>query len=503
MNKKRAGILLPIFSLPSKYSIGSFGKAAYKFVDFLKECNQNFWQVLPLNPTIYGDSPYQSPSAFAGNYYFIDIDMLVKDKLLTRAVADSYAKESKRVDYGYLFSSRLFLLKQAFERFNVFYEDYVAFKDENAFWLDDYALFMSLKEYNNNAPWTHWRDDEKYRKDVQLLYRQYAGSMEFWKFTQYEFFSQYAKLKEYANANGIEIIGDMPFYVAYDSADVWANPNNYLLDEELKPTLVAGVPPDLFSEDGQLWGNPIYNWKRMKRQGFSWWIERLKAAYKLYDIIRIDHFRGFAGYYVVDADAKTAREGEWRKGVGLAFFNELNKRLPHAKIIAEDLGVITSDVRKLLRDTGYPGMKVLQFAFSDENSDYLPKNIQTPNCIVYTGTHDNMTTQQWLSQMSEGEAKLVRKVCKPKSKEDLCVCMIKTAMSTRAARVIIPMADYLGLGEEGRINAPATSSDNWTWRLDDKYNRAQLREKIKQLTSYRHRQRAIPIASANPTEMQK
>ena len=504
MNRKRAGILLPIFSLPSKYSIGSFGKSAYKFVDFLKECDQNFWQVLPLNPTLYGNSPYQSPSAFAGNHYFIDIDMLVKDKYLTKAEAENYVKDTKRVDYGYVFSSRLFLLKKAFEKFNIYYEPYLIFKEENASWLDDYALFMSLKEYNNNAPWYLWKDEEKFRTDVHALYRKYAGSMEFWKFTQFEFFDQYSKLKTYANANGIEIVGDMPFYVAYDSVDVWANPQNYLLDENLKPTLVAGVPPDSFSEDGQLWGNPIYNWRRMKRLNFDWWINRLKASFKLYDIVRIDHFRGFAGYYVVDANAKTARDGEWRKGVGMAFFDELNKRIPHAKIIAEDLGVITNDVRKLLKETGYPGMKVLQFAFSDDNSDYLPKNIKTPYCIVYTGTHDNMTTTQWLAQLNDKEATLVRKVCKPKSKEDLCVCMIKTAMSTRAARVVIPMADYLGLGEEGRINAPSTTSvSNWTWRLDEKYNRAGLREKIRRLTAYRHRQNPLAPKVEQPTTTTK
>ncbi|MDE7079335.1 MAG: 4-alpha-glucanotransferase, partial [Clostridia bacterium] len=271
-------------------------------------------------------------------------------------------------------------------------------------------------------------------------------------------------------------------YVAYDSADVWANPQNYLLDKELSPTLVAGVPPDLFSEDGQLWGNPIYDWKRMKRDKFSWWIDRLKVAYKLYDVIRIDHFRGFAGYYVVEKGEKTAKKGEWLKGIGSAFFEELNRQLPGAKIIAEDLGVITPDVRRLLHKTGYPGMKVLQFAFGDENSDYLPKNIKSSNCIVYTGTHDNMTTPQWLDEISDREKDLFIKVCKPKKGDDLCDCLIRTAMLTKAERAIIPMADYLGLGKEGRINAPSTTGDNWTWRLNKRYNSAKLREKIKALS---------------------
>ena len=481
MSEKKAGILLPIFSLPSKYSIGSLGKSAYKFIDFLKDCGQSFWQVLPLNPTIYGDSPYQSPSAFAGNHYFIDIDTLVKDGLLDKEFAEGYVRESERIDYGYLFESRVFLLKKAFEKFNINDKHYIEFKKENKFWLEDYALFMSIKEYNNNAEWSEWTDEEKFRKNLPALCRKYAGSMEFWYFAQYQFFRQYAKLKKYANSKGIEIIGDMPIYVAYDSADVWANPKNYLLDENLSPTLVAGVPPDLFSEDGQLWGNPIYDWKRMKRDKFSWWIQRLNIAYKLYDVIRIDHFRGFAGYYVVEKGEKTAKKGEWLKGVGSAFFDELNRQLPGAKIIAEDLGVITPDVRRLLKKTGYPGMKVLQFAFGDENSDYLPKNIKSSNCIVYTGTHDNMTTPQWLDEISEREKELFLRVCKPKKDEDLCECLIRTAMSTKADRVIIPMADYLGLGKEGRINAPSTTGDNWTWRLNKRYYSEKLRDKIKRL----------------------
>ena len=482
MSEKKAGILLPIFSLPSKYSIGSLGKTAYKFIDFLKDCGQSFWQVLPLNPTIYGDSPYQSPSAFAGNHYFIDVDILVKDGLLDKEFAEGFVRESERIDYGYLFESRLFLLKKAFEKFNINAKEYIEFKKENKFWLDDYALFMSIKEYNNNSEWSEWTDEEKFRKNLPALRRKYAGSMEFWYFAQYEFFRQYAKLKKYANSKGIEIIGDMPIYVAYDSADVWANPQNYLLDKELSPTLVAGVPPDLFSEDGQLWGNPIYDWKRMKRDKFSWWIDRLKVAYKLYDVIRIDHFRGFAGYYVVEKGEKTAKKGEWLKGIGSAFFEELNRQLPGAKIIAEDLGVITPDVRRLLHKTGYPGMKVLQFAFGDENSDYLPKNIKSSNCIVYTGTHDNMTTPQWLDEISDREKDLFIKVCKPKKGDDLCDCLIRTAMLTKAERAIIPMADYLGLGKEGRINAPSTTGDNWTWRLNKRYNSAKLREKIKALS---------------------
>lgn len=485
MTDKKAGILLPIFSLPNKYSIGSFGKTAYKFVDFLSECNQGYWQVLPLNPTIYGDSPYQSPSAFAGNHYFIDIDMLIKDGLLDREFARGFERKDSEIDYGYLFQSRLFLLKKAFEKFDINRKEYIEFVRENAFWLEDYALFMSLKEYNNNTPWSEWNDCEKYRRDLAALKRKYAGSTEFWKFAQYEFFTQYAKLKKYANRKGIEIIGDMPIYVAYDSVDVWSASDNYLLDEDLHPLKVAGVPPDAFSEDGQLWGNPIYDWKKMQKDKFSWWIDRLRVAYRLYDVIRIDHFRGFEAYYTVDRDADTAKDGEWVKGVGTALFKELDRQLSGAKIIAEDLGVITTGVRKLLKLTGYPGMKVLQFAFADPKSDYLPRNIKSSNCIVYTGTHDNMTTPQWLEELSEYEMKLFLKVCKPKKGEDLCDSLIRTAMATKADRVIIPIADYLSLGAEARINAPSTSEGNWKWRLDGRYDTQKLREKIVRLTSYR------------------
>lgn len=485
MSRKKAGILLPIFSLPGKYGIGSLGKQAYEFVDFLYECNQSYWQVLPVNPTIFGDSPYQSPSAFAGNHYFIDIDALMEDGLLEEDDVKWYRRKGMGIDYGYLFESRHFLLKKAFEKFNINDADYIAFKRENQEWLIDYALFMSIKEYRSNLIWSQWPEREKFRIDVTGLCRQYAGSMEFWYFAQYEFFRQYAALKKYANSKGIEIIGDMPIYVAYDSADVWSNPENFLLDGDLAPTCVAGVPPDLFSADGQLWGNPIYDWQRMREDKFSWWIRRLKTAYKLFDIVRIDHFRGFEAYYVVDSSADTAREGEWIKGVGMSLFQELDRHLPHAKITAEDLGVITPQVRQLLEDTGYPGMKVLQFAFSDKDSEYLPRNIKNPNCIVYTGTHDNMTTLQWYKSLNKDERKLFRKECRPQKGEDAVGCLIRAAMTTCADRVIVPMADYLALGAEGRINAPSTTGDNWTWRLKDRYATDKLKEKVRQFTQLR------------------
>lgn len=484
--KKKAGILLPIFSLPGKYGIGTLGKSAYDFVDFLKGCGQSYWQVLPLNPTIYGDSPYQSPSAFAGNPYFIDADLLVEDGLLEEKDAKAFEKDVDRIDYGYLFGSREFLLKKAFELFDINSDGYKVFKQENKFWLDDYALFMSIKEYNGNKAWSEWSKQEKYRLHLDKLNKKYAGSIEFWKFVQYEFYSQYAKLKSYANAGGIEIIGDMPIYVAYDSVDVWSEPKNYLLDGDLAPTCVAGVPPDAFSETGQLWGNPIYDWKRMKRNKFSWWMERLKTAYKLYDIIRIDHFRGFEAYYVVDSQAQTAIDGEWRKGVGISLFKELDKHIPNAKIIAEDLGVITKEVRNLLKKTGYPGMKVLQFAFSGEDNEYLPKKIKNPNCIVYTGTHDNMTTPQWFESIDKEQYAFYKKKCKPKRKESDTHCLIRTAMSTKAERVIIPMADYLGIKEEGRINEPSTTGDNWTWRLQQNYDTPKLRSEILELIGERN-----------------
>lgn len=373
---------MPVSALPGKYGIGSFGAQSFKFIDFLVECGQRCWQVLPLNPTAYGDSPYQSPCSFAGNPYFIDIDLLVRDGLLAKDEAKAEETDAKRIDYGKLFETRIRLLKKAYARFKV-NSDFIRFKQKNADWLDDYSLFMSLKEANGYKQWTEWGDC-KFYDYAKLKRAEYAGECEFWKFVQYEFFSQYKAVKKYAKSKGISIIGDMPIYVAYDSVEVWSNPLSFLLDDNLSPKVVAGCPPDAFSDDGQLWGNPIYDWKKMEQEGFSWWKKRAERTFKLYDIIRIDHFRGFAGYYVIPAKDTTAKNGKWEEGVGYPLFEAISDAVPKAKIIAEDLGHITDDVRELLKKTGYPGMKVLQFAFTDSTNEYLPKNYKSENCVVYT-----------------------------------------------------------------------------------------------------------------------
>ena len=365
---RKSGILMPVSALPGKYGIGSFGAQSFKFIDFLVECGQRCWQVLPLNPTAYGDSPYQSPCSFAGNPYFIDIDLLVRDGLLAKDEAKAEETDAKRIDYGKLFETRIRLLKKAYARFKV-NSDFIRFKQKNADWLDDYSLFMSLKEANGYKQWTEWGDC-KFYDYAKLKRAEYAGECEFWKFVQYEFFSQYKAVKKYAKSKGISIIGDMPIYVAYDSVEVWSNPLSFLLDDNLSPKVVAGCPPDAFSDDGQLWGNPIYDWKKMEQEGFSWWKKRAERTFKLYDIIRIDHFRGFAGYYVIPAKDTTAKNGKWEEGVGYPLFEAISDAVPKAKIIAEDLGHITDDVRELLKKTGYPGMKVLQFAFTDSNNEY-------------------------------------------------------------------------------------------------------------------------------------
>lgn len=388
----KTGILLPISSLPSNYGIGGFGKSAYKFIDFLKETNQTCWQILPLNPTSYGDSPYQSPSSLAGNPYFIDLDLLYQDKLLTKDELKENINKSKNVDYGWLFNTRFNVLRKAFNRF-VKNDDYYEFLKRSDYWLNDYAKFMALKEKNNYKDWLNWDVLDVNEEDL-----------EFWYFIQYLFDKQWNDVLKYAHNNGITIIGDMPIYVALDSVDVWMNKSDFLLDKDNYPTLVAGCPPDGFSPDGQLWGNPIYNWEKMKQDNFSWWIKRIKRHLELYDIIRIDHFRGFAGYYAIPYGDATARYGAWHSAPGKELFKTVNETFNDAKIIAEDLGFITPDVRELLEFTGYPGMKILQFAFYDEDAEFLPRMYKTSNCVVYTGSHDADCTYTWIKNI-EGDAK--------------------------------------------------------------------------------------------------
>ena len=464
------GILLPIFSLPSKGGIGTFGKEAYRFVDFLEKSNQTWWQILPLNPTNYGDSPYQSFSSYAGNPYFIDPELLIEDGLLSIEEFESFdfGSNGSRVDYGKLYENRIKMLKLCFGRFkeNKAYKDFVK---ENGFWLNDYALFMSVKNANGDVAWENWDESLRVRegKALEKAKKDYAENIKFYCFVQFMFAKQWRALKTYANGKGIKIIGDIPIYVAYDSADVWSDTEQFQLDEDLKPKAVAGCPPDAFSDDGQLWGNPLYDWKKMKSDGFAWWKRRIKYVLSLYDCVRIDHFRGFESYYSVPYGDSTAANGKWVKGPDIALFKaleaELGKNLP---IIAEDLGFLTDAVLKMLKKSGYPGMKVLQFAFSTEKeSDYLPHNFGT-NCVVYTGTHDNDTINGWAKNNDEDEVALAEKYLNCKRDNSFNWAMMKAAMSSVADTCILMMQDIIGLGEEGRINTPSTVGNNWTWRID-------------------------------------
>ena len=474
---------MPVSSLPSKYGIGSFGKSAHKFIDFLDATGQKCWQVLPLNPTSYGDSPYQSPSAVAGNPYFIDLDILAKKGLLTKDEVASQVYESERVDYGRLFNTRYGVLRLAHSRFAPDAE-YKKFVKKNNGWLENYALFMALKVHYNYCQWTLWSDEHRDYKKAILHKHEFEAEMSFWRWIQYEFVSEWQDILDHAHAKGIKIIGDMPIYVAHDSMDVWSAPDQFLLDENYDPRVVAGCPPDFFSPDGQLWGNPIYNWEYMKEQGFSWWIDRVGLAFKLYDILRIDHFRGFAGYYNIPYGEPTAVNGKWDSAPGIELFRTLAAKYPRARRIAEDLGVITDDVRALLDDTGYPGMKMLHFAFNDEDSEYLPRMFQTKNCVVYASSHDSDCSVSWIDGLS-GDAKLrFDKECPRNEKQSRTYDLIEFAFNSIANLAIVPMQDYLLLtNEEGRMNTPSTATGNWSWRMDPKYNTARLRRKMLDLAT--------------------
>ena len=463
------GILMPIFSLPSKYGIGTFGSEAKRFVDFLHKAGQSYWQILPLNPTNYGDSPYQSFSSFAGNPYFIDIETLIEEKLIDQATADSFdfGDDYEKIDYGKLYDNRLNLLRLAFKNFEKD-ADYIEFTNSNSYWLDDFSLFMALKNANADSSWQTWEKPLRFRETeaINKAKTQYAKDIEFYKFVQYEFAKQWKDLKKYANSKGISIIGDIPIYVALDSADVWSNPKQFLLNEDLEPTLVAGVPPDAFSEDGQLWGNPIYNWELMEKDNFSWWKKYLGNALNKYDIVRIDHFRGFESYFTIPFGDKDAKNGKWKKGPDTKLFDTLKKEFGvNLPIIAEDLGLLTPDVLKMLKATGFPGMKVLQFAFdSSLKSDYLPHNFNK-NCVVYTGTHDNDTIIGWLSSADVNEVKMAKRYLNCNNDSEFNWAMIRSALMSVAETCILMMPDFMGLDSKARINTPSTLGENWQWRI--------------------------------------
>lgn len=480
--KHKCGILMPVSSLPSPYGIGNFGKAAYEFLDFLSETGQKVWQVLPLNPTSYGDSPYQSPASVAGNPYYIDPDQLVKLGLVSFDEVKEHRDTSCRVDYGWLFNTRYLLLRKAYSRFDKdhpLYKDYMAFVRKNKEWIEDYALFMALKVSHDYCAWYTWPEEHKDCEKARGFADEYATECGFWKWVQFEFFRQWESLLTYAHSLKISIVGDMPIYVAHDSMDVWRAPEQFLLDNEYNPTCVSGCPPDGFSPDGQLWGNPIYNWELMEKQDFSWWCDRVKYAFKMYDILRIDHFRGFAGYYHIPFGDENARRGQWASAPGIQLFRRIKEKYPKSKIIAEDLGFITDDVRALLDDTGFPGMKVLQFAFFEDNSEYNPKTYSHSNSVVYTGSHDSDCTKSWANQLTGDVLSRFKRECPRKKGQSATYAMIELALGSRANLAVIPLQDYMQLtNEQGRMNIPSVAHGNWTWRVSPRYNTKALRTKI-------------------------
>lgn len=483
----KSGILLSVSSLPSEYGIGSFGKEAFEFVDFLAQTGQVCWQVLPLNPTSYGDSPYQSPASRAGNPYFIDLPMLAEEGLLTDQELEENKHDTARVDYGWLFETRYPLLRKAFSRFRK-NADFLAFCEKEGQWLSDYALFMALKVHYGHRPWPAW---EKEHKDIAIARahaREFAEEMDFWCWTQYEFRTQWQKLHNYARKKGISIIGDMPIYAAHDSVDVWRAREQFLLDENGEPLVVAGFPPDGLSSDGQLWGNPIYNWERMRADGFSWWTRRIGAAFELYDILRIDHFIGFENYYAVPWPSKTAHGGAWHKAPGKELFTAVKQALPDIKIIAEDLGIVTDEVRKLLAFTGFPGMKMLHFAFYEDDSDNLPRRYTSDNWVVYTASHDSDCTVSWGRGLNKETLARFRRECPRKRGQSITQALIAFAMGSRANLAMVPMQDYLELdNESGRMNVPSTAQGNWSWRLPANYATARLKRKISRVTRENNR----------------
>lgn len=467
---RASGILLPVSSIPSAYGIGTFSKEAYEFVDFLEKAGQSYWQILPLGPTGYGDSPYQSFSTFAGNPYYIDLEELIKKGLLTKEQCDAcdWGDNAEYVDYEKIYLSRFKVLRIAFENSRIEEDsDFQDFVRENTYWLEDYALYMAVKDSFGGVSWSEWDEDIRLRKAEALSsYKErLKNEVLFYEFQQYLFAVQWAGLKKYANDKGIKIIGDIPIYVAFDSADTWANPELFQFDAQGLPTGVAGCPPDSFSATGQLWGNPLYRWDYHKETGFAWWVKRIAYCFKLYDVVRIDHFRGFDEYYNIPYGDETAEFGKWEKGPGYELFKVLKEKLGNRQVIAEDLGFLTPSVIKLVKKTGYPGMKILQFAFdSREESDYLPHNY-TSNSVVYTGTHDNDTTVGWFQSINRRDRAYAKKYLNIKVNKQVEWEFIRAALSSVSDTAIIPMQDYLGLGREARINTPSTLGDNWKWRM--------------------------------------
>ena len=485
--ERSSGILMHMSSLPSPYGIGSMGKCAYKFVDFLAEAGQKYWQLLPLGPTSIGNSPYSSYSTFAGNPYLIDLDLLVEDGLLKRKELNAidWGDNVERVDFGKISANKDNILRLAYSRrTEEQIEECMEFRGENRSWLDNYALYMALKKHFENKNWMDWPEDIRMRwpEAVEYYTELLADEMDYQFFQQYLFFKQWKVLRAYAAEKGIKFIGDIPFYVALDSADVWSEPHFFQLDSENRPVEISGVPPDAFSEDGQLWGNPLYNFDAMREDGYGWWIRRVGGAEKLYDMIRIDHFRAFESYWAVPADAESAKLGKWRPGPGMDLVGRLTGWFKDLKFIAEDLGIITPEVRKLLDDSKLPGMKVLQFAFDASwESNYVPHRC-VENSVCFVGTHDNDTVKGWLKTEKKENVNFAKKYMNISEDEGWCWGMIRTGMSTVSSIFVVQMQDVLELGTEHRMNIPGTPDANWGWRMAPKAIDKKLSKKLAEYT---------------------
>jgi len=473
MKKRQSGVLMHISSLPGKYGIGSFGQSAYDFVDFLVRTKQRYWQILPLGTTSYGDSPYQSFSAFAGNTYFIDFDILIEEGLLNEADVKGadFGDDPRKVDYAKIFDARRPIMEKAVARFLEADDlsDYESFVEQNAAWLEVFAEYMAIKEHFDNLAWTEWPDEAIRRREAASLasYREkLADKLTYHRVTQYLFFKQWLRLKAYANEHHIEIVGDMPIYVAADSADVWAQPHFFKTDAVGKPTCVAGCPPDEFSETGQLWGNPIYDWEAMDKDGYAWWIERLRESFKIYDIVRIDHFRGFESYWEVPAGSETSASGKWVKGPDYKLFAAVKEALGDLNIIAEDLGFMTDEVIELRERTGFPGMKILQFAFNPDDESIDSPHLAPNNSVMYTGTHDNNTVLGWYKdEIDDATRQYMAQYTNRKEYETVPHAMLRTIFASVSFMAIATMQDLLELDSAARMNYPSTIGGNWTWRM--------------------------------------
>ena len=507
--ERSSGVLLHVSSLPNKFGIGSFGQSAYNFVDFLVKSGQTYWQILPLTTTSYGDSPYQSFSAFAGNTNFIDFDLLVKDGILNSADFENvdFGSDPENIDYGLIFNVRRPILEKVVKNFlksEAIYE-FKFFVEKNEKWLEPFAEYMAIKEHFNLVSWENWDKDIRYRDEAALKkYRlMLADEMNFHRITQFLFFKQWNELKLYANKNNVQIIGDMPIYVAGDSVEMWSTPQYFKVDSQKRPTVIAGTPPDNFSDDGQFWGNPIYDWEYMKRHDFAWWVTRMEESFKLYDVVRIDHFRGFESYWEVPADSKTSASGKWAKGPGIALFDAIKKSLGNVKIIAEDLGFMTQEVVDMREGTGYPGMRILQFGFSTVDSIDLPHHY-VQNSVTYVGTHDNETGLGWYEDSASAEVKeQVNRYLHRQDNETVAHALNRGIAASPSSLAVYTMQDLLNLGNQARMNTPSTIGINWKWRMTDDAINDLLVEELYDLsdTYFRLNSKNLPEGKANTDEL--